>query len=114
MKIGQVSFWDFQGDAEFYSGIYLNQFGAQDIIDSGGVQMILSGKEIETQVKRKRIEITPFSKECLNPNSYDFHLSKEIACYENEVLDSAKNNPLRRETIPEEGVVLSPTDWLWE
>ena len=36
--------------------------------------MILTGKEIERQIKHGRINITPFDPANLQPNSYDLHL----------------------------------------
>lgn len=36
--------------------------------------MILTGKEIELQIKHGRINITPFDVKNLQPNSYDLHL----------------------------------------
>jgi len=36
--------------------------------------MILTGKEIERQIKQERINITPFDPKNLQPNSYDLHL----------------------------------------
>lgn len=46
--------------------------------------MILTGKEIELQIKQERISISPFDATNLQPNSYDLHLS----CMEYKVLQS--------------------------
>lgn len=38
----------------------------------------LTGKQVEFEVKNKRITIEPFNKDQLNPNSYDYRLSPLI------------------------------------
>jgi len=43
--------------------------------------MILTGPEIEKQVQAQRINITPFGKERVNPNSYDLALGEEVGVY---------------------------------
>lgn len=45
--------------------------------------MILTGKEIELQIKQERISISPFDATNLQPNSYDLHLD----CSEYEIFD---------------------------
>jgi dCTP deaminase len=69
--------------------------------------MILSGHEI---LRRQGgdIQIKPFDKKRLNPNSYNLTLHDELMVYEEVVLDMAKANRVRRLPIPEEGLVLSP------
>ncbi|MCH5348888.1 MAG: dCTP deaminase [Oscillospiraceae bacterium] len=69
--------------------------------------MILSGKEIEKNIGGKII-IEPYSKERLNPNSYNLTLANELLVYENDVLDMKSLNPTKRITIPESGLVLEP------
>lgn len=69
--------------------------------------MILSGLEIEKLIG-KEIFIDPFSSDQLNPNSYNLKLHHELLVYEDQVLDMKKNNPVRKITIPEEGLVLEP------
>lgn len=69
--------------------------------------MILSGKEILAQLGKKII-IEPFNPERLNSNSYDLTLHNELMIYEEVVLDMRKANRVRRLTIPEEGLVLTP------
>ena len=70
--------------------------------------MILSGKEIQTQVEQGRIRIEPFDETRLNPNSYNLRLHHELLVYTDAILDMKK--PLNTETliIPEEGLVLQP------
>ncbi len=69
--------------------------------------MILSGLEIKKLIG-KEIFINPFSPDQLNPNSYNLKLHHELLVYEDAVLDMKKNNPVRKLTIPEEGLVLEP------
>lgn len=69
--------------------------------------MILSGHEILEHLDRG-IVIEPFDESRLNPNSYNLTLHNELMVYEEVVLDMRKSNRVRRMTIPEEGLVLSP------
>lgn len=69
--------------------------------------MILSGAEIHKRLDRD-IVIEGFDPARLNPNSYNLTLHDELMVYEEVVLDMAKPNRVRRMTIPEEGLVLSP------
>lgn len=69
--------------------------------------MILSGSEIKRRLSTD-ILIDPFDEERLNPNSYNLTLHHEIMTYEEVVLDMCKPNRVRRLTIPESGLVLSP------
>ncbi|MFA5887234.1 MAG: dCTP deaminase [Candidatus Nanoarchaeia archaeon] len=70
--------------------------------------MILTGSEIKRQVNLKRIHITPFIEENLNPNSYNFRLGKTLKVYRNKTLDSAKEMKYREIEIPKAGYVLKP------
>lgn len=70
--------------------------------------MILSGSEIKAQLG-KSIRIEPYSDEQLNPNSYNLTLHDELLVYEEIVLDMKRPNRFRRITIPEEGLVLQPS-----
>jgi dCTP deaminase len=69
--------------------------------------MILSGLEIREQLGRN-IVIDPFDERHLNPNSYNLTLHDELMVYEEVILDMRKANRVRRLTIPQEGLVLSP------
>jgi len=69
--------------------------------------MILSGLEIRKELGA-RIKIDPYDERNLNPNSYNLTLHHELMTYEEVVLDMRKANRVRRLTIPEEGIVLSP------
>ncbi len=70
--------------------------------------MILSDSRILEEIEKGTIVITPFSKEHLGSNSYDVHLSKYLAVYDDAVLDAKKHNTIRHFEIPEEGFVLQP------
>jgi dCTP deaminase len=70
--------------------------------------MILSGHEILKNIDRD-IVIEPFDERLLNPNSYNLTLHHELMTYEEVVLDMRKANRVRRVEIPEEGLVLSPS-----
>ncbi len=70
--------------------------------------MILTDKEILDNIERKRIVITPFVPECLGTNSYDVHLGKTLAVYNDAVLDAKKHNQITTFEIPEDGYVLEP------
>jgi dCTP deaminase len=70
--------------------------------------MIITGNKIESEVKKGRIVISPFNKNQLNPNSYNFTLGKTIKIYKNYVLDPKVDNPTETLIIPEDGLVLDP------
>lgn len=89
--------------------------------------MILSGPEIERQIKSGEIRIEPFDQKNTNPASFDLTLGSQGAVYADVVehrdpydssglslfpkegfLDSAKDNPLLRFTLPKSGFVLKP------
>jgi dCTP deaminase len=69
--------------------------------------MILSGQEIAARAGVD-VVIDPYDPAQLNPNSYNLSLHHELMVYEEVVLDMAKANRVRRITIPDEGLVLSP------
>jgi dCTP deaminase len=70
--------------------------------------MILTGKEIEKQVKKGRIQIEPFDKSQINPNSYDFRLGPRVKYYVNEILDPKVRQDVIEEIIPKDGYILYP------
>jgi len=70
--------------------------------------MILSGIEIENRIKKGDIEITPFDKSLLNPNSYNLRLYKELLVYTDFPLDMKKEPKTRAIEIPESGLVIEP------
>lgn len=70
--------------------------------------MILSGKEIEKQVKEGNISIAPFTDEQINPNSYNLRLHPDLLVYDNDVLDMREKNSVSPLAIPESGLLLEP------
>ena len=70
--------------------------------------MILSDKKILEAVDKGEIVIEPYDRSRLGTNSYDVHLGKYLATYEDEVLDARKHNQIKTFEIPEEGYVLNP------
>ncbi len=70
--------------------------------------MILSDKQILTEIEKGNILIAPFDRECLGSNSYDVHLSRHLAVYKDAELDAKKHNQIEEIEIPEEGFVLQP------
>lgn len=73
-----------------------------------GRKMILTDKDIKNELKKGKIVIRPFRKKALGSNSYDVHLGKNLAIYENKVLDVKKHNKIRLIRIPDEGMILKP------
>ncbi|MCA9236447.1 MAG: dCTP deaminase, partial [Planctomycetales bacterium] len=69
--------------------------------------MILTGQAIAERLGND-IKIEPYEPSRLNPNSYNLTLHDELIVYEEVVLDMVKDNRVRRVTIPDEGLVLSP------
>ena len=70
--------------------------------------MILSGLEIEREIAKGSIVITPYNREFLNPNSYNLRLHDELLIYDEPVLDMKKPNSYRTIQIPEDGYLLRP------
>ena len=70
--------------------------------------MILSDSAILREIEQGNIVISPFNRKCLGTNSYDVHLSKHIAIYEDVELDARKHNKIGHVWIGEHGAVLSP------
>lgn len=69
--------------------------------------MLLSGEEIKKNLGGN-IVIEPYCESQLNPNSYNLRLSNELLVYDTDTLDMKKDNPVKRLTIPEEGLLLEP------
>jgi dCTP deaminase len=70
--------------------------------------MILTDKKILEALATGEIVIEPYRRECLGTNSYDVHLGKWLAVYENRELDAKKHNKIKYFEIPENGFVLQP------
>ena len=70
--------------------------------------MVLSGKEIENQYRKGNIFISEFSKERLNPNSYNLRLHDELMIYDELYLDMKRELRTQTIQIPEGGYILQP------
>lgn len=71
-------------------------------------KMILTDKDIKKEIQKGKIIIKPFRINSLGSNSYDVHLGKNLAIYENKILDAKKHNKTRVIKIPEEGIIIQP------
>lgn len=69
---------------------------------------ILSDSQILAAVRAGDIIIEPFEGQQLGTNSYDVRLADTLAWYDDHVIDSARENPVRYREIPPEGIVLVP------
>ncbi len=58
---------------------------------------MLSGEEILKEIEAGNIIITPFTKEQLNPNSYNLTLGDEVTIYVESRLD-VRQNPKQKNT----------------
>ena len=70
--------------------------------------MILSGNRIFEEIRKGHIEIDPFDKERLNPNSYNVRLADELLTYDHALLDMKNEEPYIIEKIPYSGKLLIP------
>ncbi len=70
--------------------------------------MILSDTSILEEIEKGTIVIEPFDRTNLGSNSYDVHLGKYLAMYNDTMLDAKKHNTISHFEIPEEGYVLQP------
>ena len=70
--------------------------------------MILTGSEIQKQVKNGSITIEPFDELLLNPNSYNYRLGKTLRIVTDELIDPRKEADYEELQIPEEGYLLLP------
>jgi dCTP deaminase len=68
--------------------------------------VILTGCEIEKQVRNGAIVIDPFRDSALNPNSYDLRLGDHLRVYDSGTIDVARYNPTSLIELPEEGLCL--------
>lgn len=73
--------------------------------------MILSDLRILEEMEKGTIKITPYDRNCLGSNSYDVHLGKLLAMYDDAELDARKHNKITHFDIPEEGFVLLPGEF---
>ncbi|MGI4861656.1 MAG: dCTP deaminase [Janthinobacterium lividum] len=70
--------------------------------------MILTGLEIEQRVQAGDIVITPFLRDNVNPNSYNFRLHERMKVYEDGVIDVREETPTRDVLIGPDGFELEP------
>ncbi len=70
--------------------------------------MILTGPEIIQQVRSNRIRISPFDKDLVNPNSYNYRLSNELYVLKGNVLDAKKATQWEQITFNKSGFMLRP------
>jgi dCTP deaminase len=70
--------------------------------------MILSDKKILAEMEKGTIKIDPYNRACLGSNSYDVHLGRALATYDENELDAKKHNTISHFEIPPEGMVLHP------
>lgn len=70
--------------------------------------MILTGSEILREVQRKRITIEPFDEKYLNPNSYNYHLGKQLKIASQNIIDPRQTKIWESVEIPLEGFILEP------
>jgi len=70
--------------------------------------MIFTDQQILKSIETGGIVIEPFSRNKLGTNSYDVHLSKNLAVYRSRELDAKKHNEIDHFEIGEEGFVLQP------
>lgn len=71
--------------------------------------MILSDKEILSEMRKGSIVIRPFNRRFLGSNSYDVHLGEWLAMYDEEILDCREHNGIHHFRIPSEGLILVPS-----
>ena len=70
--------------------------------------MILSDVRIKEEIEKGKIIIEPYDPVFLGTNSYDVHLSKHLATYDDPVLDARRHNKISHFEIPDEGFILQP------
>lgn len=68
--------------------------------------MILTGTEIMRCVASGDIEIDPFDRDLLTPNSYDLTFSGKLITYDAAVIDPLRETPTIDIPVPSDGVVL--------
>ena len=71
--------------------------------------MILTDQQIRAEMERGTIVVQPYDPGCLGTNSYDVHLGRYLATYNDAVLDARRHNQITTfEMSAEEGFVLQP------
>lgn len=72
--------------------------------------MILSDKRILEEIEKGTIIIEPLDLKFLGTNSYDVHLGRTLAMYNDETLDAKKHNKISYFDIPDNGFILEPNE----
>ena len=70
--------------------------------------MILTGDEIASAVDGGAITIEPFSRQLMNPNSYNYRLGEQLVVIDDSVIDLHGKAHTHEIIIPEEGIELQP------
>jgi dCTP deaminase len=71
--------------------------------------MILTDRQILSEMRDGTIVIKPFDRKFLGSNSYDVHLGQWLAMYNEEILDAREHNHVHYFRIPGEGLILVPS-----
>lgn len=74
--------------------------------------MILTGPKIVEEVKRHKIEISPFNKKRISTNSYDLSLGKTLIRYTADVIDPKKEPEYETIVIPKNGLTLKSGEFV--
>jgi len=70
--------------------------------------MILSGLKIQSEIAKGNIDIYPFKKELLNPNSYNYRLGKILYEISDDVIDPKIKSNYKEIVLTKKGYVLKP------
>jgi len=70
--------------------------------------MILTDTKIKESILNGDIVIEPFRDHCLGTNSYDVHLGRYLAVYNDSTLDAKSHNKVTHFEIQDEGYILEP------
>lgn len=70
--------------------------------------MILSGTKILEEVKNGNINIEPFDKSMLNPNSYNYHLGNTLLEINDDVIDPHSPSNFKKIPLTDKGYTLKP------
>ncbi len=87
---------------------YLRPESTANHRESGEKTVILTDREILQAIEQGEIVIEPYRRESLGTNSYDVHLGRWLATYDDAVLDAREHNTITTFEIPEAGFVLQP------
>lgn len=68
----------------------------------------LTGNKIIEEVSNGEIKIEPFDINCINSNSYNFHLSDKLLIMTNQVIDCFKPDDFKEILLPSKGYTLMP------